>query len=62
MNTVGWSRWSNIDNPEMRALPLRRGIREIVKGRALLGDKFHHTPIILDSSLSQKMVESSKET
>ena len=61
MNTVGWSWWSNINNPEMRTLPLRRGIREIMKSRAFLGDKFHHVSIILNSSLSQKMVKSCDE-
>jgi hypothetical protein len=37
MNTLVGTRWRDIDNPAMEALPFRMRVGEIMEGRAFLG-------------------------
>ena len=47
MKTLVGTRWRDIDNPAMEALPLGMGVGEIVEGRALLGYQLYgHNPIL----------------
>jgi hypothetical protein len=37
MNALIWTRWRDIDNPAMEALPFGMRVGEIMEGRASLG-------------------------
>jgi len=47
MQTLIWTRWRDIDNPAMEALPFRMRVGEIMEGRAFLGYQLYcHNPIL----------------
>jgi hypothetical protein len=47
MQTLVGTRWRDIDNPAMEALPFRMRVGKIMKGRAFLGYQLYcHNPIL----------------
>jgi len=47
MKALVGTRWRDIDNPAVEALPFRAGIGEIMEGRAFLGYQLdRHNPIL----------------
>jgi hypothetical protein len=47
VNTLVWTRWRDIDNPAMEALPVAMRVGKIMKSRAFLGYQLYcHNPIL----------------
>jgi hypothetical protein len=57
MKTLVGTRWRDIDNPAMEALPFGMRVGEIMEGRALLGYQLYgHNPILAVCHLTNDLV------
>ena len=60
MQTLVGTRWRDIDNPAMEALPFGMRVGEIMEGRALLGYQLYgHNPILAVCGFGHSLVKSS---